>query len=93
MNNPEESPRTSPVVTSRPRTVMNADNASWMRVIGLASNIGWMIAVPAVIFVMGGVWLDSYLRTKPLFTLLGIPLALLVSSMIVWRLIKQVQQK
>lgn len=85
-------PKTSPVVTTRPRTVMDADNASWFRVFGLAGQIGWMIAVPAVLFVMGGAWLDSYLRTKPLFTIIGIPLALLVSAMIVWRLIKDIQK-
>ncbi len=89
----DDSIRTSPLVTSRPRTVMTADNASWFRVFGVAGQIGYMISIPAVLFVMGGAWLDSYLGTKPMFTLLGIPLALMVSALSVWRMIRQVQRK
>ncbi|MSR87264.1 AtpZ/AtpI family protein [Candidatus Peribacteria bacterium] len=91
--NDQEDPKTSAVVTSRPRTSAPDDRAAWLMVAGTAGQIGYMIAIPAVIFVMCGAWVDSYFRTKPLFTLLGIPLALIVSAMSVWRLIKQLQQK
>jgi len=58
-------------------------------VFGVAGQIGYIIAIPAVVFVMGGTWLDSYFGTKPLFTLIGIPVALIASGLAVWRLIKQ----
>ncbi len=70
---------------------MTADNASWYRVFGIAGQIGWMIAVPAVLFVLGGAWLDKYLATSPLFVLIGIPLSLIISAMSVRSVIKELQ--
>lgn len=81
-------PETSPVVASRPRTGMTPDNASWFRVFGVAGQIGYVIAIPAVVFVFSGVWLDKWLGTSPIFTLLGIPTALIISAVTVWRIIK-----
>ncbi len=86
-----QQPRTSPVVSSRPRTSSSTDIASWTRILGLAGQIGYLLAIPAVLFVIGGAWLDSYLGTKPVWTLVGIPVALTVSVMGVWRLVRQVQ--
>lgn len=88
-----DEPRASPVVTSRPRTETTPDVASWYMVASAAGQIGYLLAIPAVLFVMGGAWLDSYLGTKPIFTLLGIPLALMVSVMGVRRMIRQLQKE
>lgn len=90
--NEQEQPQISPIVASRPRTTASDDRAAWMMVAATAGHIGYLLAIPAVVFVMGGAWMDSYFRTKPLFTLLGIPLALFISAISVWRLIKQVQR-
>lgn len=76
-------------VTHRERTVSKTD--AWMRVVGVAGNLGWLIAVPAIIFVVGGAYLDKWLGTSPLFVLAGIPLALVISGMSVWRLLRQIQ--
>ena len=82
-----DEPRTSPVVSSRPRTESKSD-ASWLMVWGLAGQLAWMIALPAIFFVLSGVWLDKQLGTSPLMTVIGIPMALLVSAMGVWRMVK-----
>jgi hypothetical protein len=81
---------TGPVV-KRERTVSKSQ--AWSKVIGIAGNLGWMIATPAVLFAVGGAYLDKWLGTSPLFVLIGIPLALIVSAMSVWKLIKQVQNE
>lgn len=87
-----DEPKTSSVVSSRPRTESKSD-ASWLMVWGAAGQLAWMIALPAIFFVLGGVWLDKQFVTSPIFVIVGIPLALLVSAMGVWRMIKQVNKK
>ena len=86
-----DEPQTSSVVTSRPRTTHPSDAQSWLMVAGAAGQIGYLLAIPAVLFVLGGAWLDSYLGTKPIFTLAGIPIALTISVISVWRVIVQLQ--
>ena len=81
----------SSVVAKRDRPPTKRE--SWLLVLGAAGQIGWMIAVPAVLFVMGGAWADGYFGTKPIFTLAGIPLALTVSAVAVWRVIRQLQSQ
>ena len=53
--------------------------------IGFAWDIILSIAVPAFIFAFGGRWLDTKYRTTPLFTLLGLILALVIIGIIVSR--------
>jgi F0F1-type ATP synthase assembly protein I len=89
----EDEPTTSSVVSSRPRTESKSDNASWMMVYGIAGQLAWMLALPAVIFVIGGAYMDKYFGTSPVFVTIGIPVALFVSVMAVWRMIKKLQEK
>lgn len=77
----EQEPKTSSVVTSRPRTTPTDDRASWFMVFGVAGQLAWMLALPAVFFVIGGAWLDKQLGTSPLCVAIGIPIALLVSAL------------
>ncbi len=51
----------------------------------LVFEIGYTIAIPAVIFVFGGHWLDVRFDTQPIFTLSGLLISLPVSSYAVWR--------
>jgi hypothetical protein len=76
-------------VTRRERTPTKGD--SWNRVLGIAGNLGYMIAVPAVLFIVGGAYADKWFGTSPILVLTGIPLAFIVSGFSVFRLIKQVQ--
>ncbi len=51
----------------------------WMRAIREVApylDLGWRIAVATVVTVGGGVWLDQWLGTLPLFTIGGILLGL-----------------
>ena len=46
-----------------------------MRLLGL----GWYVALSIVLGVGGGLWLDGRLDVRPLFTLLGLALGLVVA--------------
>ena len=46
-----------------------------MRLLGL----GWYVALSIVLGVGGGLWLDGKLDVRPLFTLLGLALGLVVA--------------
>lgn len=53
-------------------------------------DIGWRIAVPLVILVLAGVYLDKYLHTSPLFLFVGIFLSLATSSFGVYKSIQNI---
>ena len=40
--------------------------------ISLAWQLGFIIAIPLVVFVFLGFWVDKFLNTSPLFIILGI---------------------
>lgn len=56
--------------------------------LGLAWNLGYIIALPIVILGFSGAWLDKTLSTSPLFILLGIFLSLIFSSIGIYRKVK-----
>ena len=58
--------------------------------IRLAWNFGYIIAIPAVLFGFGGAWLDRRFGTSPVFLLIGFALALAISGMGIWRMVKQI---
>lgn len=53
--------------------------------LALAWELGYTIAIPIVIFAIGGRFLDKKLGSSPIFLLLGILLALVVSGIGVYR--------
>jgi F0F1-type ATP synthase assembly protein I len=55
--------------------------------VGLALSLGFGIAVPLALFIVGGIWLDGVLNTKPLFLLLGILLGLIDAGYTFWKLV------
>lgn len=55
----------------------------WWAGFGIAWELGYTIAIPIVLLALGGRLLDRVLGTSPLFLLVGIPLAILVSSIAV----------
>ena len=57
-----------------------------LRALALASQIGFSIAACVVVGVLGGLWVDDRLGTRPIFLLLGIILALLGAASIIWGL-------
>lgn len=57
---------------------------------GLALNLGYMIIVPILIFGIGGVILDKYLGSTPLFIFVGFILAMTISMLIVYMKMKDI---
>ncbi len=54
-------------------------------VISLAWDLGWIIAVPIVVFATGGALLDKVLQSSPWFLLAGIGFSLLITSGLVYK--------
>jgi len=51
---------------------------------GLALNLGYMIIIPILVFGVGGVLLDKYLKTTPIFIFVGFLIAMTASMVIVY---------
>lgn len=62
-------------------------------VLSLVGQLGYMIAIPAVMGAAGGAYLDKRFETSPLFILLGLGLAIASSSYWIWTLIKRINQQ
>ncbi len=43
-------------------------------------GLGWFIAFAILLGILGGLWLDGRLGTKPLFTIVGLFLGLIVAA-------------
>ncbi len=66
--------------------MMNKKNDfSVWRIVGIAWNLGWLIALPLVGFAIAGRFFDKWLKTSPLFFLIGVILAIICSSILVFR--------
>ena len=59
----------------------------------LAWSLGYIIAIPAVLFGFGGAYLDRTLGTSPWFLLLGLALAMGISVIGVYRRLKEILPK
>ena len=46
------------------------------------------VAIPIVIFTLGGIWLDKQSGSKPLYTLIGLFGSLILSTILVYKQIK-----
>ena len=66
--------------------------ALWLAV-QLVWDMGWIIAIPAVVFGFGGAYVDKHLGTSPAFILTGLGLALLLSFIGVKRQLKKILEK
>lgn len=61
---------------------MKIDRAT-LRALALASQLGFSIAASVGLGVLGGLWLDDRLGTRPIFLLLGIVVGLLSAAYII----------
>ena len=55
------------------------------QVLGLAWDLGYIIAIPLVLLALGGRLLDRHFNTSPLFLLVGIFVSLIVTTVGVYR--------
>lgn len=62
---------------------------SWSAV-SLAWELGYTIAVPLVVFALAGRFLDRKLGTTPFLLLAGILLAIVATTWLVWRKMKEI---
>lgn len=56
----------------------------------LVGEIGYIIAIPLVVFLIAGQYIDRLAGTKIAFTLIGMLGALVVSTVIIYRKIKEI---
>lgn len=68
-------------------------NDSLWRLIGVAWQLGYSIALPLVFFALGGVFLDRFFHSSPLFFLIGVIAAIIVSTVIVIKKINELIDK
>ncbi len=43
-------------------------------------GLGWFVALAILLGILGGLWLDGRFGTKPLFTIIGLLLGLIVAA-------------
>jgi F0F1-type ATP synthase assembly protein I len=65
-------------------------DASMWKALSLVGEIGYLIAIPAVVFGFTGGYLDKHYGTSPILVLVGLLLALLLSGYAVYRRVKAV---
>jgi F0F1-type ATP synthase assembly protein I len=64
--------------------------ADLLLAVRLAWSLGYIIAIPAVLFGFGGAYLDRMLGTSPWLLLLGLALAMGISTVGVYRRLKEI---
>jgi ATP synthase protein I len=50
-------------------------------------GVGWFIAISILLGVLGGLWLDNKIGTKPIFVIVGLILGLVVAFYGVYRML------
>ncbi|MBT3865302.1 AtpZ/AtpI family protein [Candidatus Peregrinibacteria bacterium] len=58
------------------KPIDNKDNQKMWSAYQLALNLGFMIVIPIILFGVGGVLLDKYLDSFPIFVFIGFVLAM-----------------
>jgi F0F1-type ATP synthase assembly protein I len=74
-----------------PAGSIDTNKGLWLA-LNLAWEMGYLIAIPVLVLGIGGAYLDKYLATSPLFILSGFALAMLFSSVSVYRRVRAVLQ-
>lgn len=67
---------------------MDDKNRGSTTALALVAQLGFSIAVPMVVFIGGGAWLDSQIHSAPWFLFLGIFLGLLSAGAAFYQLAK-----
>jgi ATP synthase protein I len=61
-------------------------NGTQWRAVGLAAGLGCSVVAGLIVCILGGVLLDRWLETTPLFTLIGVLLGILAAGGQLYRL-------
>lgn len=68
---------------------VEAMDKNTLRVFGLASQLGFSLAGPLLVFMGGGVLLDRRLHTTPLFILIGAVVGFVVAGVALYDIVKR----
>lgn len=66
---------------------------NWWQVLGIVGQVGYIIALPAAGFAYLGAILDNKFHTSPWLVIAGLGLAILSSSIWVFRMLKKIENK
>ena len=77
---------------SRQEKQQKSDIGSTISLWGVASEIGYKLSIPLLVLMLAGIYLDKKLNIAPLFTILGIILALGSSTYMIYDMIKRVNK-
>lgn len=72
-----------------PKSKKTSDRAYYLFALHIIGDFGATIAVPIIIFVLGGQWLDDRYNKKPWFTIIAFILAALISAKIIHKKAKR----
>lgn len=64
--------------------------SAWALALSVAYELGYLIAIPIVVFAFGGAYADRYFATSPLFLLVGIGIAFCVTTIGIFRKLKHI---
>lgn len=64
------------------------EQSAWVLALSVAYELGYLIAIPIVIFAFGGAYADRHFGTSPLFLLVGIGFAFCVTTVGIFRKLK-----
>ena len=59
---------------------------------GMVGELGFIIAIPLIVTIFAGIWLDKKFNTIPLFMIVGILLAITTSTIAIGRKIKRLNK-
>lgn len=68
----------------------NKDRSVMWQSISIAMQLGYTIAIPLVIFAIGGRILDKHYNSSPVFLLIGIVLSVIISSVLMFIKIQRI---
>ncbi len=53
------------------------------------AEMAWQVAIPFMVFTLGGNWLDGRQDTEPLFTIIGMFIGLASASLLVYKIVER----
>ncbi len=71
----------------------NKQRTSFLKVLSLAWELGYLIALPLVVLAVSGRLLDRKLSSSPVFLLSGIFFAVVISSILVFRKTRRIMDE
>lgn len=61
-----------------------------MLIFATIADTTWRMFVPVLAGVLGGLWIDNQLGTKPLYTFIGLGVGVLLAALLVWAQLRKV---